>query len=94
MKQLWQYKYQTSAQRFSEGWYWRAMRRRIAPLKKFAQNLKWKLDGVLSHCRWPLHKSPLDGINNKIKVIKRMAYGLRHDEYFFLEIRQASSGSL
>jgi transposase len=31
-------------------------------------------------------------INNKIKVIKRMAYGFRDDAYFFLKIRAAFPG--
>ncbi|TCP07373.1 transposase, partial [Crenobacter luteus] len=29
------------------------------------------------------------GINNRIKVMKRMAYGYRDSEYFFLKIRAA-----
>jgi len=33
------------------------------------------------------------GITNKIKVIKRMAYGYGGDEYFFLKIRQAFPGN-
>ncbi|HEY2943750.1 MAG TPA: transposase, partial [Vicinamibacteria bacterium] len=44
---------------------------------------------VLAHCRWPFHTGLLEGINNKIKVIKRMAYGFRDDAYFFLKIRAA-----
>ena len=32
------------------------------------------------------------GINNKIKVIKRIAYGYRDDAYFFLKIRAAFPG--
>lgn len=43
-------------------------------------------------CRFPLHTSVLEGINNKIKVIKRMAYGFRDDAHFFLKIRQAFPG--
>ena len=61
-------------------------------LKRFAKRLKTYLPGILSHCRWPLHTSLLEGMNNKIKVIKRMAYGYRDDEYFFLKIRQAFPG--
>jgi transposase len=34
----------------------------------------------------------LEGINNKIKVIKRMAYGFRDHAYFFLKIRAAFPG--
>jgi transposase len=41
-----------------------------------------------AHCRYPIHTSVLEGINNKIKVIKRVAYG-RDEEYFFLKIRGA-----
>jgi ATP-dependent DNA helicase RecQ len=52
----------------------------IAPLMKFATELKDYLDGILAHCRWRLHTSVIEGINNKIKVIKRMAYGFRDDE--------------
>ena len=51
-----------------------------------------KLDGLLSHCEFPRHTNPLEGINNKIKVIKRMAYGFRDDHYFFLKIRAAFPG--
>jgi transposase len=47
---------------------------------------------ILSHCRWPLHTSLLEGINNKFKVIKRMAYGFRDDEYFLLKTRAAFPG--
>ena len=80
------------ARRFWQQWYRRAIRSRIELLKKFARKLKRYLPGILSHCRWRLHTSLLEGINNKIKVIKRMAYGYRDDEYFFLKIRQAFPG--
>jgi transposase len=43
----------------------------------------------VAQCRYPLHTSVLEGINNKIKVLKRMAYGFRDDDYFFLKIRAA-----
>ncbi len=33
-----------------------------------------------------------EGMVNKIKVIKRMAYGYRDEDYFFLKIRAASPG--
>lgn len=92
LKHLWDYQYEGAAKRFWSQWYRRATRSRIEPLKKFASKLRAKLAGVLAHCRWPLHTSLLEGINNKIKVIKRMAYGFRDQEYFFLKIRQAFPG--
>ena len=92
LKHLWDYSYEGAAKRFWKEWYSRALRSGIEPLKKFARNLKDKLAGILAHCRWPLHTSLLEGINNKIKVIKRAAYGFRDDDYFFLKIRQAFPG--
>lgn len=92
LKHLWDYRYTGAAERFWKDWYRRAIYSRIEPLKKFARRLKEYIPGILSHCRWPLHTSVLEGINNKIKVIKRMAYGFRDDEYFFLKVRQAFPG--
>ena len=92
LKVLWNYRHEGYARRFWKGWYRRAMRSRIEPLKAFARKLRAYLPGLLAHCRYPLHTSVLEGINNKIKVIKRMAYGFRDDEYFFLKIRAAFPG--
>ena len=92
LKHLWDYTYEGAATRFWNQWYSRAIRSRIEPLKNFARKLKERLPGIFSHCQYPFNTSILEGINNKIKVIKRMAYGFRDDEYFFLRIRQAFPG--
>ena len=70
----------------------RAIRSGLEPLKVFVRRLKPYLPGILAHCRWPLDTNLVEGINNKIKVIKRMAYGFRDDAYFFLKIRAAFPG--
>jgi transposase len=92
LKHLWTYRYPAAAMRFWNGWYARAMRSRIEPLKRFARRLKTRLHGIVAHCLWPLHTSLLEGINNRIKVMKRMAYGYRDHDYFFLKIRAAFPG--
>ena len=51
------------------------------------------MPGILAHAEFPLHTSLIDGINNEIEVIKRMACGFRDDEYVFLEIRVAYPGN-
>ena len=48
--------------------------------------------GILASANYPMHTSVLEGVNNKIKVIKRMAYGFRDSEYFFLKIKAAFPG--
>jgi transposase len=73
-------------------WYYKATRSGIASLVRFAQRLRPYLPGILAHCHWPLGTNLIEGINNKIKVIKRMAYGFRDDAYFFLKIRAAFPG--
>ncbi len=92
LKHLWDFRYPGAALRFWKEWYHRAVRSRIEQLVKFAKAMKERLQGILSHCRYQLHTSLLEGINNKIKVMKRMAYGYRDDEYFFLRIRAAFPG--
>lgn len=93
LKHLWQFRYEGAARRFWKQWYSRAVRSRIKPLKQFAKKLKDYVEDIFTHCHYPLHTGLLEGINNKIKVIKRMAYGYRDDEYFFLKIRQAFPGN-
>jgi transposase len=92
LKALWDYRHPGYALRFWQQWYRRAVRSRIEPLKAFARRLKPYLPGILAHCRWPLGTNLIEGINNRIKVIKRMAYGFRDDTYFFLKIRAAFPG--
>jgi transposase len=93
LKHLWDYRYPAAARRFFKDWFARAMRSKIDPLKRFARNLRERLPGILAHCRFPLNTSVLEGVNNKIKVIKRMAYGFRDLAYFFLKIRAAFPGN-
>jgi transposase len=92
LKELWRYRHAEHAARAWKSWYRKALRSRIGPLRRFAQNLRPYLPGILAHCRWPLGTNLVEGINNKIKVIKRMAYGFRDDAYFFLKIRAAFPG--
>lgn len=92
LKDLWRYRHPGYAARAWQSWYRKALRSGIAPLVRFARRLRPYLPGILAHCRWPWGTNLVEGINNKIKVIKRMAYGFRDDAYFFLKIRAAFPG--
>jgi transposase len=92
LKRLWQFRYPAAARRFWNGWYQRAVESGIPALIRFADLLTPYVPGIVSHCRYPLHTGLVEGINNKIKVIKRMAFGFRDDAYFFLKIRAAFPG--
>lgn len=73
-------------------WLEHARQSQIADLQRFAARLRPYWRGILSRVRWPMHTGQLEGINNRIKVIKRMAYGYRDSNYFFLKIRAAFPG--
>lgn len=92
LKQLWHYRSEAWARKCWASWKRRALRSGLEPLKVFVRRLEPYLPGILSHCRWPLGTNLVEGINNKIKVIKRVAYGYRDDAYFFLKIRAAFPG--
>jgi transposase len=92
LKALWHIRDCDAARMAWAGWYERAMASGIAPLVHFAQRLAKSVEYVVNHARFPMHTSLVEGINNKIKVLKRVAYGYRDDAYFFLKIRAAFPG--
>ena len=63
-------------------------------LVKSAQKLERHQYGIISHCRHQIHTSKLEGVNNKIKVVKRIAYGFHDLEYFALKVKQAFPGRI
>lgn len=87
LKHLWSYTSETWFNKAFNAWYRKAIYSKIEPLKEFARSLKRRFDGLIAHCRHKLNTSFLEGMNNKIKVIKRVAFGFRDTDYFFLKIR-------
>ncbi|HGY3369443.1 transposase [Citrobacter freundii] len=66
----------------------------IKPLKQFADRLKGYVRGILASASHHLNTSVLEGMNNKIKELKRMAYGYRDNDYYFLKIKAAFPGKM
>ena len=93
LKHLWDYTYEGRAESWFREWYKRAIYSHIEPLKRFARSLKAHIGGILARCRYKINTSLLEGMNNKIKVIKRVAFGFRDMEYFFLKVRGAFGGT-
>lgn len=92
LKELWFCASKQEALSLWKTWWMQVQESSIQPLQDFARKLKPYLHGIVASAIHPLHTSRLEGINNKIKVIKRMAYGYRDTEYFFLKIRDAFPG--
>jgi transposase len=94
LKRIWEYKHPAWARKALDQWCALAHASGIPALATFARNLCRHEKGIVNHCRYPIHTGRLEGINNKIKVIKRQAYGFRDDAYFMLKIKGAFPGEL
>ena len=55
----------------------------------FTKMLERRRYGILNHCDLAIHTGKLEGVNNKIKIIKRNVYGFHDLRYFTLKIYQA-----
>ncbi|MDR5865367.1 ISL3 family transposase [Halomonas koreensis] len=94
LKTLWFAKDETTARHAWKEWSEMALGSGIEALVGFTRKLAPYLDGIVSSARHQLNTSVLEGMNNRIKVIKRMAYGYRDTAYFFLKIRAAFPGKV
>jgi transposase len=86
--QLWSYRREGWARRFFDQWKESLKWQRLEPYKKFAGMIERHWEGIAEYCK-PKNKISLgyvEGLNNKIRVIQRRAYGLRDEEYLRLKI--------
>ena len=86
--QLWDYEREAWARKFFENWRAGLKWQRLEPYEKFAAMIDRHWDGIAAYCR-PENKVSLgfvEGLNNKIRVLQRRAYGLRDEEYLRLKV--------
>ena len=86
LRLLWDQPSKRTAGRFLDDWIRQADASGIKVLKTFARTLATYRSGILAWYDHPISTGPLEGTNNKIKTLKRQAYGFRDDEYFRLKI--------
>jgi transposase len=86
--QLWTYKKEAWARKFFNNWKDSLKWQRLKPFEKFARMIEKHWDGIAAYCK-PENKVALgyvEGLNNKIRVIQRRAYGYIDEEYLKLKI--------
>jgi transposase len=71
---------------FLDGWLRRAEASGIKMLQQMARTLAAHRSGLLAYYDAMITSGPLEGTNNKIKTMKRQAYGFRDKEFFKLKI--------
>jgi len=86
--QLWDYQREGWARRFFDNWRASLKWQRLQPYERFADMIDRHWDGIAAYCD-PENKVSLgfvEGLNNKIRVFQRRAYGLKDEEYLRLKV--------
>ncbi|WDM84469.1 ISL3 family transposase [Xanthomonas cucurbitae] len=87
-RQLWSYRTERSARDFFERWEQSLRWQRLAPYQKFVRVIERHWNGIAAYCH-PDHNVSLglvEGLNNKIRVIQRSAYGYHDEDFLKLKI--------
>jgi transposase len=86
LRQIWLQSSKQQAATILVDWIEKALASGIKMLIQFAKNLAAFKSGILAYYDYRISSGPLEGTNNKIKTMKRMAYGFRDMEFFKLKI--------
>jgi len=86
LRRLWTMPSKRKGKRFLNSWIRRAKASELKQFVKLAKTLDRHRRGVLAYFNHRITTGPLEGLNNKIKVLKRQAYGFRDNEYFKLRL--------
>lgn len=76
------------AEEYLRGWIKEAIESSLDMFKKIAESFLDKLQYIINWFRKKISSAISEGINNKIKRLKRMAYGYKDIDYFRLKIHQ------
>jgi transposase len=86
LRQFWEQPGKKYATLFLNDWIRRAKASGVHILLQMAKTLDAHRSGLLAYYDYPISTGPLEGTNNKIKTMKRQAYGFRDQEFFKLKI--------
>lgn len=86
LRQLWSLPNRVEGEAFLQRWCTKATSSGLQPLKEMAGLIERHWEGIVSFFRYRLSNGPVEGIVNKIKTLKRMAYGYRDWEFFTLKL--------
>ena len=87
LRTIWHQPDKASAKKALDEWIKKAAASNVNMLKRFSKTLAAHRSGTLAYFDFDrLSTGPLEGINNKIKTLHKMAYGFRDTEFFKLKI--------
>jgi transposase len=86
LRLYWEQDNKKEAVSFLIQWLLDAMKSNVKQLRKMASTLIDHLPGIMHYYPHRITNGPLEGLNNKIKTMKRQAYGFRDMKYFTLRL--------
>lgn len=86
LRQIWMQPVKAMGESVFDDWVRQAEQSKISQLQKMAVTMRAYKAGILAWYDCHLSIGKVEGINNKIKVMKRNAYGFRDDRYFTLRL--------
>ena len=86
LRQIWSQPMKAMAEEVLDDWVRQAEQSKITQLQKMAVTMKTYKKGILAWYDCHLSMGKVEGINNKIKVMKRNAYGFRDERFFTLRL--------
>lgn len=86
LRLFWKQESKEQAKTFIENWVIEAKKMNDRHVTKFAKTVDSHIDSILAWYDHPITSGPLEGLNNKIKVLKRSAYGYRDATFFGLRL--------
>lgn len=86
LRRIWMQPVKSMGEDVFDDWVRQAEQSKIPQLQKMAVTMRAYKTGILAWYDCHLSTGKVEGINNKIKVMKRNAYGFRDDRYFILRL--------
>ena len=86
LRSLWDQPTAARMRRHLDSWCKRATQSGIIQLASLSKTLRLHATGILNYFAHPISTANLEGLNNKIKTLKRRVYGFRDQAFFILKL--------
>jgi transposase len=87
LRMLWMFSDRQSGKSWMRTWIEEAEASGIGAMVKMAKTLRDHEDGILAYFKHRITSGPMEGMNNKVRTLMKVTYGLRDEEYLELRLK-------
>jgi len=87
LRMLWREATPKTARRYLRDWIAQAEASGLEEMEKMVGTLRRHRQGILAYFKLRITSGPMEGMNNKVKVLLRKTYGLRDEDYLVLRLK-------